>query len=135
MPQPMIRHLAIFARDPAKLARFYQEVLGMRLLHSDPKDKAFFVTDGHVTMALLPHRLEGSAPVGINHFGFGVEDAKAVSEKCRAFGVEEPKRRPGDRPYAEFRGVDPEGNWFDISEHGYNEVETQDDRDRKAAKV
>ena len=28
------------------------------------------------------------------------------------------KARPGDRPYAEYRAVDIEGNWFDISEEG-----------------
>jgi hypothetical protein len=31
-----------------------------------------------------------------------------------------PKARPNGRPYAETRGSDPDGNYFDISEHGFS---------------
>ena len=32
---------------------------------------------------------------------------------------------PGvDPTLAEYRAVDPEGNWFDLSEHGYSEAKT-----------
>lgn len=33
-----------------------------------------------------------------------------------------PKPRPKGRPYAELRASDPDGNFFDISEHGFLEV-------------
>ena len=33
-----------------------------------------------------------------------------------------PKSRPNGRPYAETRGSDPDGNYFDISEHGFENV-------------
>ena len=33
-----------------------------------------------------------------------------------------PKPRPNGRPYAETRGSDPDGNYFDISEHGFENV-------------
>jgi catechol 2,3-dioxygenase-like lactoylglutathione lyase family enzyme len=129
MSKPKIRHLAIFVRDPAKIAKFYQEVFEMELLGEPAASGAHYVSDGHVTLALLPHRLTASAATGLNHFGFTVPDRAKVMKKLVDAGVEEPKKRPADRPYAEYRGVDPEGNWFDLSEHGFEEIETGDQRE------
>ena len=135
MARPKIRHLAIFARNPRALAEFYRDVLEMEIINSEPDGSAFFVSDGYLTLALLPHRLEGSAPVGINHFGFAVDDVAEISKRFVARGLEQPKRRGADRPYAEYRGADPEGNWFDLSAHGYEEAETPAARDRRKVPV
>jgi catechol 2,3-dioxygenase-like lactoylglutathione lyase family enzyme len=116
MAKPKIRHLALFARDPKKVADFYTSVFDMEVAHAGRN--AYFLTDGYLMLAILPHRLEGEAAVGLNHFGFNIEDRAAIMKKLEKWGVEVPKPRPGDRPYAEFRAVDPEGNWFDISEEG-----------------
>lgn len=132
MPKPKIRHLALHARDPQKLAKFYEEVFEMEIIHKSggPRD-AHFVSDGYLTLAILPHRLEGNAAHGLNHFGFSVPDRAAVMQRLVAAGVEAPKQRPADRPFAEYRGVDLEGNWFDISEHGFETVETATDRSQR----
>jgi len=37
-----------------------------------------------------------------------------------------------DRPFAEYRAVDPEGNGFDPSEHGFADPETADRRAERA---
>jgi hypothetical protein len=37
----------------------------------------------------------------------------------RGRGSAGPKQRPADRPYAEQRTADPEGNMFDISVRGF----------------
>ena len=129
MSKPQIRHIAIFVRDPAKIAKFYQDVFEMELLGEPAASGAHYVSDGTVTLALLPHKLAASAAHGLNHFGFTVPDRKKVMKKLVDAGVEEPKQRPADRPYAEFRGVDPEGNWFDLSEHGYEQIETAHERE------
>ena len=42
--------------------------------------------------------------------------------RCEELGYRAPQRRPGDRHYAEYRAIDPDGNNFDISENGYEEV-------------
>ena len=123
MAKPKIRHLALFARNPAKLADFYHSVFDMEIVHRSPSG-ACFVSDGYLTLALLPHRLEAEAAVGLNHFGFHVEDREELSRRLVAAGTEEPKKRPSNRPFAEYRAVDPEGNWFDLSEHGYSEAKT-----------
>jgi len=119
--RPKIKHIALFARDPAKLADFYHSVFDMEIVHKSPSG-ACFLTDGYLALALLPHKLEAEAAVGLNHFGFHVADREEMSRRLVEAGTEEPKQRPSNRPFAEYRGVDPEGNWFDLSEHGYDEV-------------
>jgi catechol 2,3-dioxygenase-like lactoylglutathione lyase family enzyme len=128
MAKAKIRHLALYARDPEKLAAFYQDVFGMELIHSDGPGKGQYLSDGYFTLAILKHRLEASAAHGLNHFGFSIDDRAAYTQKLVAHGVEEPKPRPADRPFAEYRAVDPEGNWFDLSEHGFADPETADQR-------
>jgi hypothetical protein len=39
--------------------------------------------------------------------------------------------RPANRPFAEYRAMDPDGNLFDVSVHGYDEAEFQADRERR----
>jgi len=131
MAKPKIRHLALFARDPLALAKYYERVFDMKIIHTANNGDGCFISDGYLTMALLKHKLEGSAPVGLNHFGFWVENRQEIMARMKEFGVEEPKKRPADRPYAEFRGVDPEGNFFDLSQHGFETVETEADRAKK----
>jgi catechol 2,3-dioxygenase-like lactoylglutathione lyase family enzyme len=131
MGTPKIRHLAIFCRDPQAVAQYYQKVFDMKLVHTSPDGLHCFVSDGYLTMALLRHTIEGSAPVGLNHFGFAVEDHEEITRRIRELGMEEPKKRPSDRPFAESRAADPEGNFFDISQHGFEIVETGADRSKK----
>jgi predicted enzyme related to lactoylglutathione lyase len=131
MATPKIRHLAIFARDPHEMARYYQQVFDMKLVHTSPDGQHCFVSDGYITMALLKHTTEGSAAVGLNHFGFAVEDQKEIARRIKEFGLEEPKKRPADRPFAEYRAADPGGNFFDISQHGFEMVETEAERGKQ----
>jgi catechol 2,3-dioxygenase-like lactoylglutathione lyase family enzyme len=135
MDKPKIRHLAIMSRNPEKLAQFYADVFDMKIIHTGgDSSKARFLSDGYLTLAILPHKLQGSAPVGLNHFGFHVGNRSEIMRRIVAQGLEEPKERPAERPYAEYRGVDLEGNWFDLSQHGFEEVETAFDRAEKEAR-
>ena len=63
------------------------------------------------------------------------DDARAVAAKIEAMNLPAPAARPSTRPYAEQRGMDPDGNLFDISEHGYSEIEYAEDRAKKTAKA
>src|SRR4051794_33401289 len=105
MSRPTIRHIALFARDPEKLAEFYRTVFKMDVLHQakgdDGRSKAFFMSDGYLKLALLPHRLDGEAAHGLNHFGFDVESTKDIAQSIVALGGEEPLPRPATRPFAE----------------------------------
>lgn len=124
-----IRHLAIKAEDPERLARFYAEVFGMEILSRDDDRDVVYLTDGDLCLALLPTR--GKVKPGLVHFGFHIEDFDETSAKLEKAGVGKPQARPNNPPYAETRGVDPEGNLFDLSVHGFDKPEYQQDRAAK----
>ena len=116
MPKPRIRHLAIVALDTNAVAEFYQRVFDMELVGSKGPGKSQYLSDGHITLAILPHNTTGSVNRGLNHFGFAIDDRDEIVTRMLAEGVKEPTARPADRAYAEVRGADIEGNMFDLSE-------------------
>ena len=123
-----IRHLAIKTKSPERLATFYEEVFGMKRLRTEPGG-AIYMSDGYITVALLKNRGEAT-PSGINHFGFQTDDLEAIEEKLKKY--DEPlTQRPANRPYAEYRAMDPDGNLFDVSVHGYEEAEFRADREKR----
>jgi catechol 2,3-dioxygenase-like lactoylglutathione lyase family enzyme len=123
-----IRHLAIKTKDPKRLAKFYEDVFDMKAIHSE-ENGAIYMSDGYLTLALLRNRGEAT-PSGINHFGFSVDDVEEIEAKLAKY--DEPMTvRPSNRPFAEHRAMDPDGNLFDVSMHGYDEVEFRADRDKK----
>ncbi|SEF38489.1 Glyoxalase/Bleomycin resistance protein/Dioxygenase superfamily protein [Amycolatopsis pretoriensis] len=118
MTRPRLRHLAFVVRDAESMAAFYVEQLGMDLFHIDP-DGSRFVTDGYLNLALIQQDPGGDVPAGFNHFGFDVPGIAAVIDGLVGAGLPHPALRDGNRPFAEYRAIDPEGNWFDLSEHGF----------------
>lgn len=123
-----IRHLAIKTKDPKRLAKFYEDVFDMKAIHSE-ENGAIYMSDGYLTLALLRNRGEAT-PSGINHFGFSVDDVEEIQARLEKY--DEPMTvRPSNRPFAEHRAMDPDGNLFDVSVHGYDEVEFRADRDKK----
>jgi predicted enzyme related to lactoylglutathione lyase len=128
---PKIRHLAIRTKDPARLAKFYGEVFDMTVIHTS-KTGGTYMSDGYLTLAILPNRGD-SSPSGMNHFGFQVEDIGDVEAKLAKWN-EPMTERPSTRPFAEHRAMDPDGNLFDVSVHGYDDVEYAADRQMKAKK-
>lgn len=125
-----IRHLAIKSKDPARLAKFYEQVFDLKVINTE-KSGAIYMSDGYITVALLKNRGDYT-PSGINHFGFQVDDISETEKRLAKF--DEPMtERPATRPYAEYRAMDPDGNLFDISAHGYEEPEYKDDRQKKPA--
>ena len=124
-----IRHLAFKTKNPARLAKFYEEVFDMKVINTE-KSGAIYMSDGYITVALLNNRGE-AAPSGFNHFGFQVDDVEDLEQRLAKF--DEPlTTRPSTRPYAEQRAMDPDGNLFDVSVHGYQDVEFEADRKQKA---
>jgi catechol-2,3-dioxygenase len=121
---PKIRHLAIRTEDTGKLASFYVDIFDMQVLHKDKEEGgAVYLTDGYFNLAILPNHTQ-NAPNGLYHFGFEVENGAAIVEKMKKINYPKlPKQRPDGRPYAETRGSDPDGNYFDISEHGFLTVQ------------
>ena len=76
-----------------------------------------FCADGKTNLAIHPfyNRIEGhEARFGINHIGFLTSEMQAtMAELSRLLKI---ASRPSNRPYAEFRFRDPEGNALDLSQ-------------------
>jgi catechol 2,3-dioxygenase-like lactoylglutathione lyase family enzyme len=123
-----IRHLAIKTKSPARLAKFYEDVFDMKTIYSS-KSGSIYMSDGYLTLALLRNRGD-AAPNGINHFGFHIDSIEDTEQKLKMF--DEPVTgRPEERAFAEYRAMDPDGNLFDLSVHGYDQEEYKADRDNK----
>lgn len=121
---PSIRHLAIRCKSPAEQAEFYKTVFDLQEVWRDSDDRVVYLTDGVINLALLPPvsgDTEGALN-GINHFGFQIESLEEIQRRLALAEVPAATQRPQDgRRYAEFRGVDPEGNMFDLAEAGWVE--------------
>lgn len=113
-----IRHIAIFAEDPKKLADFYTRIYGMKITGESQGD--VWVTDGYMDVALIKRKREG-APKGLHHFGFTLDqDEKSFvyAEMIKLGLAPTDPRADGagvDRPFVEEKGEDPEGNRFDLT--------------------
>jgi len=133
--RPKIRHLAIITVDPERLAKFYEDVFQMTRMTGKagvPGSKAVYMTDGYITLALLENKAEGK-PSGLNHFGIHVDDQDATAGRLTKAGVKAPAKRPADRPYAETRATDPDGNNIDISVAGFGSEESADAKKKEPA--
>ena len=138
MTKPTIRHLAILSRDTDKLAQFYKDVFEMEEIHRGKGADgipAVYLSDGYLTLAILPCSLKRDAPAGFNHFGFVIDDTEEYSRRLADYGLEEAQPRPSNRPFAEHRGCDIDGNLFDLSEHGYGDVEYRTEREARTKEL
>ncbi len=73
-----------------------------------------FACDGGINMALL-HTSDWIKP-NLNHFGLLVRDAYGLMHRIAEVHPQRLDQRPQDRPFAEYRVWDPEGNAMDLSE-------------------
>jgi catechol 2,3-dioxygenase-like lactoylglutathione lyase family enzyme len=130
MRLPRIAHVAMNALDPQRILDFYLGIFGSRQLRDTPERRMQgklnrFAGDGVTNLAihLFYSDFEGhEARFGINHFGFLVDDqAERVRRLKESYLVAE---RPEQRPYAEFRFRDPDGNALDLSQTKGWEVDT-----------
>jgi catechol 2,3-dioxygenase-like lactoylglutathione lyase family enzyme len=128
---PAIKHMAMCTNNNRRLARFYQLILGMEEVWNVQENSPypFYVSDGYFNLNCLqiyPALAEEKREIGINHYGFKVED---VTEIQRRLGELDPPIRLASRPqdgrYVEFRIKDPDGNGVDITEKGWGSERAQ----------
>jgi len=115
-----IRHIAIFARDQAKLVEFYKTTFGLheafRHAVQDGRE-AIYLSDGYINLAILPAR---GRPEGIDHFGFEVESIPETAEIAEKAGAQKgPESVPRDGRFADVFILDPIGQRVDLSENGW----------------
>jgi catechol-2,3-dioxygenase len=106
------------------LASFYINVFGFKDLHrgshpGHPGKKTVHLTDGYFELAILDNS-EQQSPNGLYHFGIQVDNMEETLERIRKHAPEKKiKKRPDGTPFAETRVADPDGNFMDISVHGF----------------
>lgn len=115
-----IRHIVFHTTDVERLAKFYVDVMGLKIVHR-AKNGGISLTDGYLNFSIHTNKMDGK-PSGFNHFGFEVDDNEEIAERFEKLGYRAPLKRPADRQYAEYRAIDPDGNNFDISQNGYEEI-------------
>lgn len=120
---PRLRHIAYNSLWPEGVLDFFVSVFGFREVptsyeYRKREHENRFCGDGATNLALHPFYCDYSegheARYGVNHFGFLVPD---VLDRVNSFSREiKVASRPSNRPFAEYRLVDPEGNRFDLSQ-------------------
>ena len=110
MERPRIRHIAINVQDRDQCAEFYKTHFGLQETYRGPNG-TIYLSDGFVNLALIH---QDDMPLGINHFGFVVDNVAAIEQatgqraKTNVYGA-----------VAEAYIMDPEGNRVDASMHGW----------------
>ena len=132
-----IRHIAITTQDVDATAKFYIEGLGLKEVGKvdSPNAKGYYLSDGHVNLAILNFINPAAAGPefgveysGIHHIGFEVESLEEITEKLaaagsaprddvnRALGVGHGPRHGGN---VEVKYTGPDGVMIDVSETGW----------------
>jgi catechol-2,3-dioxygenase len=132
-----ISHLALRTLHAETLAQFYSEVYELERLAAKPCDRNFYLSDGRVTLVLIPWDIadfEGTGIVrpGPDHIGFTVESVQGLQERLRELsGINAHLRaqalegREGEArmklfaagcPYGRYHLADVDGVLIDVSE-------------------
>ena len=110
-----IRHIALVVDDSEKTAAFYTSAFGLKEVFRQKNDEtngqwAIYLTDGYINLALLPVE-RPDRPLGVDHFGFAVDDVEAGLQTALAAGAVPPSRTlPRDGRQAETFVRDPHLN-------------------------
>jgi catechol 2,3-dioxygenase-like lactoylglutathione lyase family enzyme len=80
-----ISHIALRTRNAERCAQFYAEVFGLSLLNRREGDENYYLSDGRMTLAILPWRMSDyygmdPARTGLDHIGFTVESVDQVKK-------------------------------------------------------
>jgi len=132
-------HFALRTRQAERCAEFYSEVFELALVNKATDDKNYYLSDGHMTLAILQWDIAdyyGMDPqrLGPDHIGFTVESIDAVKADLEDLTGQNPLMRPrplgyGDEgiarlglfqkcPLGSFHLTDIEGVYIDVREAG-----------------
>ena len=110
-----LRHLAILTHQPDKVAQFYQTVFDLEELYCTGKGSVH-LSDGDVNLAILNAKdpKNPGHQSGLYHFSFLVDDVGTIPGRIQELHLDSyPRQR--EATDAEKRGMDPDGNLFDLS--------------------
>jgi len=131
-----VSHFALRCVDSEPVAEFYRTVFDLTELEKPGGDPNHYLSDGKVTLAILPWQITDFAGSGIerpalDHIGFKVESMTSFKVDLEKFtsANPSPEDRPGKNPEHEVRQIllaaccfgqyqmsDPDGVLIDVSE-------------------
>jgi catechol 2,3-dioxygenase-like lactoylglutathione lyase family enzyme len=93
-----ISHVAVRTLHAEQLAEFYADVFGLEARARAAGDASHYLSDGRVTLVLIPWDIRSYAGGGIvrpgpDHIGFRVESLAALKEKLESVGDNNPHLR------------------------------------------
>ena len=118
MKQAKLVHIAVRSGEPRSLADFYKRAFGLTEVLSNRR--AVDLWDGYLFLAINPPSANG--PMGLNHFGFVVDNVDFMRPVLSRAGASKVEARPAGRSFTDWRVHDPEGNPIDLSARGYNTI-------------
>ena len=103
-----IDHVALRTMNPEAMAEFYTHVFELTPRNKEEGDPNFYLTDGHVTLVIMPWDITdydgtGIITQGMDHIGFKVEDLEAFKADIATMAANNPRIAP-----ASFSGVEGE---------------------------
>ncbi len=110
-----INHVAFQSGNYALQSKFYESYFGMKTSPEGKPTRSICIGDGYVGMNLNPRR--SGRPGRFDHYGIQVDNLEAVVGELKSRGVKVLKR-PAARQFANYSTHDPDGNVFDVTEEG-----------------
>jgi catechol 2,3-dioxygenase-like lactoylglutathione lyase family enzyme len=110
---PGVRHLVVQTDAPDRTAEFYESVFDLKQI-GKTADDSIRLSDGDITLDLTKKQSIGKP--GIQYFGVQVEDWAQAKSRFREIGMELPDPKGLQ---TEVQLSDPEGNFFTVSEKGW----------------
>jgi len=147
-----IRHIAIQTQDEEATKRFYVENFGLQVVRKldSPRTSGYFLTDGHINLAILRFKNDVVAGVergtgwsGIHHIGFQVESLDETIAQLERSGAAKPRddinaalgvgAGHAGHGNVEMRYAGPDRVNFDISQTGWVGTPTNKPHDEKVS--
>lgn len=106
-PNPRhISHVAVRTMRPDDMAEFYRGVFELAPANKRVDDRNHYLTDGHVTLVIMPWEItdyEGTGIIasGMDHIGFKVESVAALKEDVERLAANNPRLAPAPLSGAE----------------------------------
>ena len=101
-----ISHVALRTMRPDAMAEFYSGVFELNPANKEADDRNHYLTDGHVTLVIMPWDItdyEGTGIIsaGMDHIGFNVESVEALKQDVEQLAANNPRLAPAPLSGAE----------------------------------
>jgi catechol 2,3-dioxygenase-like lactoylglutathione lyase family enzyme len=94
-----INHVALRTMRPDEMAEFYRNVFELATANKGAGDRNHYLTDGHVTLVIMPWDITdydgtGIVTAGMDHIGFKVESVERLKEDVERIAADNPLLAP-----------------------------------------